>query len=75
MTIFDMLIWGGAALTLAGLGAIIWCIIAVMRVRKAGLEDAEMRARMKPVVTVNMAALAASAIGLMLVVAGIGLGG
>lgn len=71
MTIFDGLIWGGAILTLVGLAALIWCIITVSRARNAGLDDAQLRARMQRAVAVNMAALAASAIGLMLVVVGI----
>ncbi|MBK4217011.1 hypothetical protein JJJ17_13825 [Paracoccus caeni] len=71
MTIFDILIWAGAALTLAGLAGIIWCIIAIARARKGGLDDAALRIRMQRAVTVNMASLAASTIGLMLVVVGI----
>ena len=71
MTVFDWLIWGGAALTLAGVAALIWCIVTVARARKAGLDDAALRARMRSVVAVNMGALAASMIGLLLVITGI----
>lgn len=74
MTVFDGLIWGGAALTLAGVAALIWCILAVVRARKAGLDDAALRDRMRGVLAVNMAALAASMIGLLLVITGIVLG-
>lgn len=74
MTVFDMLIWGGAALTAAGLVGIVWCIVTVAGGRRARLDDAAMRARMQRVVTVNMAALAASMIGLLAVVLGIMLG-
>lgn len=74
-TVFDGMIWGGAAVTLAGLLAILWCIRTVSRMRRQGLEDKVLRARMQKVLAVNMAALAASVIGLMLVVAGIMLGG
>ncbi len=74
MTVFDMLIWGGAALTAIGLGGIVWCIVAVARGRRARLDDAAMRKRMQRVVAVNMGALAASMIGLMAVVLGIMLG-
>lgn len=74
MDIFKILIWGGAALTLAGLAALIWCIVTVTRARRAGLDDAAMRARMRSVLAVNMGALAASMLGLMIVVAGIMLG-
>lgn len=74
MTVFDLVIWGGAALTAAGLAGIVWCIVAVTRAKRARLDDAAMRARMGRVVAVNMAALAASMLGLMAVVLGIMLG-
>jgi hypothetical protein len=68
------LIWGGAVLTLAGVAALIWCILAVARARRAGLHDAALRDRMRPVLAVNMGALALSMIGLLLVITGIVLG-
>lgn len=74
MTVFDGLIWGGAVLTLAGVAALIWCILTVARARRAGLEDAALRERMRRVVAVNMGALALSMIGLMAVIVGILLG-
>ncbi len=74
MSVFDIVIWGGAVLTLAGLTGILWCIWAVCRARKQGLDEASFRARMQRVVAVNMAALAASVLGLMAVLLGIMLG-
>lgn len=74
MEIFDIIIWAGAALTLAGVGALVWCIVTVARARRAGLDEAALRQKMRGVLAVNMAALAASTIGLMLVVLGIFLG-
>lgn len=74
MTLFEGLIWGGAALTLAGVAALVWCIVAVVRARRAGLDDAALRGRMQRVLAVNMGALAASFVGLMLVLTGILLG-
>lgn len=71
MTLFDWIIWAGAALTLAGLGALVWCIWTVTRARRAGLDDAALRVKMRGVLAVNMGALAASTIGLMMVVIGI----
>jgi len=70
MTIAGVLIWIGAAATLAGLGAIVWCIAAVRKARRMG-DEAALRARMQRVMVVNMGALAASTLGLMLVVLGI----
>ena len=74
MTVFDGLIWGGAALTLAGVAALIWCVLTVARARRAGLDDDALRQRMRPVIAVNMGALALSMIGLLLVITGIVLG-
>ncbi|MBW7055671.1 hypothetical protein KY389_03045 [Paracoccus bogoriensis] len=71
MSLYDWIIWAGAALTLLGLGGIIWCILTVTRARRAGIDDDALRARMKKVLAVNMGALAASCIGLMIVVVAI----
>ncbi|MFL4471564.1 hypothetical protein ACERZ8_17390 [Tateyamaria armeniaca] len=73
-TIFDALIWAGTALSLLGLAGLVWCILKVWRARRAGLEDAEMRAVMARVLPLNLGALFVSVIGLMLVVVGIFLG-
>ncbi|MBS0565708.1 MAG: hypothetical protein JSR87_14930 [Proteobacteria bacterium] len=68
------LIWAGTAVTLAGLGGLVWCIVTIARARRAGLDDAALKARLQRVIAYNMAALFLSAIGLMMVVAGIILG-
>ncbi|MDO5647794.1 hypothetical protein [Paracoccus sp. (in: a-proteobacteria)] len=68
---YDMIIWAGAALTMAGLAALVWCILTVTRARRAGLDDDALRQKMQGVLAVNMGALAASTIGLMMVVVGI----
>lgn len=65
------LIWGGAAVTVAGLALILWCILATLQARRAGLDDAALRARMQRLVVVNLAALMLSALGLMMVVLGL----
>lgn len=74
MTIWDGLIWGGTALTVVGLTALCWCIVTAARAKASGKDDEAMRQVMRRVVTVNMAALAASVFGLMFVVLGIMLG-
>ena len=71
MTIWDGLIWGGTVLTAAGLAALVWCIVTAARAKARSSDDAQMRAVMRKVVAVNMAALAASVFGLMFVVLGI----
>lgn len=71
MTIFDGLIWGGAALSLVGLAGLVWCIFKVWTARRAKLEDEQMRALMARVLPMNLGALFVSVIGLMLVIVGI----
>ncbi|WP_323771739.1 hypothetical protein [Antarctobacter sp.] len=68
------LIWGGAALSAAGLGGLIWCIVRVWRARRAGLSDDDLREVVRKVVPLNMGALMLSVLGLMMVILGIFLG-
>ncbi len=70
----EALVWIGAAVSLVGLGGIVWCIVAAMRARRAGLPDEALRARLQRVVVVNLGALLLSALGLMMVVVGVILG-
>ncbi|MFK7745101.1 MAG: hypothetical protein AB8B47_08600 [Roseobacter sp.] len=70
-TLFDILIWGGAALSLAGLVGLIWCIIFVARARRANLSEDELRGRLRKALPLNLGSLFLSVIGLMLVIIGI----
>ncbi|MDD8024212.1 MAG: hypothetical protein PHX82_14020 [Paracoccaceae bacterium] len=70
----DYLIWTGAAVSMAGLAGIVWCILAIAKAKRAGLDDAGLRARLQRVVVINLGALFTSVIGLMMVVAGVMLG-
>lgn len=67
----ETLIWAGAALSVAGLAGILWCIVAVWRARRAGLDDAALRARLQRVVLWNLVALLASGLGLGMVAIGV----
>ena len=67
----EILVWAGAAVTLLGVGGLVWCIVAVTRARRAGLEDDALKARLQKVVALNLGALFVSAIGLMMVIIGI----
>ena len=67
----DSLIWIGAAISMAGVAGLGWCILHVLKLRRLALEDSEMRKRMQKAVVINFAALAVSTLGLMLVVLGI----
>ncbi|MCX8509869.1 MAG: hypothetical protein ORN49_13500 [Rhodobacteraceae bacterium] len=66
-----VLIWAGAAVTLAGLAGLVICIATVVRARAAGLTDEALKARLQKVIAWNMGALFLSVIGLMLVVVGL----
>ncbi|WP_147125229.1 hypothetical protein [Shimia ponticola] len=61
----------GTAITLLGLAGLVFCIVSVVRARRAKLDDAEMKARLQKIVAWNLGALAVSAIGLMCVVLGL----
>lgn len=67
----DFLIWTGAGLTMLGVAALVWCIVAVARARRSGLAESALRAKLQRIVVINTGALGVSAIGLMLVVIGI----
>lgn len=68
------LVWIGAALAVAGLCGLIWCIIVAARAKREGLEGKAMEARLRRLVALNLGALAVSALGLMMVVMGVILG-
>ena len=73
-SIFDLLVWGGAGLSLLGLLGLGWCIVKVSRAKRAQLDDDAMRTVLRGVVPLNMGALFLSVIGLMMVIMGISLG-
>ena len=56
----EMLVWGGAAVSLAGLAGLVWCILKVWRLRRAGLSDAEMRTAVQAVLEMYKEALGMS---------------
>jgi len=70
----EMLVWGGAAVSIAGLAGLLWCIVRVWRARRAGLSDADLRTAIRAVLPLNFGALLLSVMGLMMVVAGVLLG-
>lgn len=67
----ELLVWIGAAMTLLGLLGVIWSVVLVVRARRAGLEDAEFRARLQRALPVNIGAFLFSMLGLMLVIVGV----
>jgi hypothetical protein len=67
----EMIVWTGAALTLVGLGMLVWCIVSVAKAKRAGLPDEALKARLQKIVALNMGALAVSGLGLTAVIVGI----
>ena len=67
----EILIWIGAAISVAGMAGLIYCIARVARAKRAGLDDDALRAEVGKVVPLNLGALFLSVIGLMVVVLGI----
>jgi hypothetical protein len=62
------LLWIGVGLTLLGVAALAYCIKMVIGLRRQNLNDQDLRAGMQRAVALNMAALAVSGLGLMVVV-------
>lgn len=67
----NLLVIGGAFLSLCGLAGLIWCIFYVARAKRAKLQDTELRDRLRRALPLNLGALLLSALGLMLVIVGI----
>ncbi|WP_149142884.1 hypothetical protein [Gemmobacter caeruleus] len=67
----DWLVGIGAVIALAGVAGLIWCILLALKARKSAANDDDLRLRLQRVVLLNMGALGVSALGLMVVVAGI----
>lgn len=65
-----LVIWIGAAVTLAGLLLICICAARALSARRAGLDDQTLRERLRPLLIINMAGLFVSCLGLMTVVVG-----
>ena len=67
----EWLVWLGAAVSLVGLCGVLWCIVLVVRARRAGLPEEELHARLRKAVTLNLAALSVSMFGLVVVIVGV----
>lgn len=67
----EALIWIGAALAVAGLALLGWCVLAAARAKRAGLEGQAMADRLRGLVAVNLGALALSGLGLAMLAVGL----
>lgn len=70
-SIFEIIIWAGATVSVIGLLGIIWCIVRVMRARRAQLSEEDMQSTLQSILPINLGALFLSVIGLMMVGLGI----
>jgi heme/copper-type cytochrome/quinol oxidase subunit 2 len=70
-SIFDMIVWCGAAIALIGLFGIVWCILRVSQAKRADLPEEEMKNVLQSVLPLNLGALFLSFLGLMIVGVGI----
>jgi len=67
----DILIWIGAGISVLGLLGLAYCIMRVLKAKRAGYDDEQLRAEVAKVVPLNLGALFLSVIGLMIVILGI----
>ncbi len=67
----EILVLAGMVLTLAGLGGLVWCILAGVNIRRAAPPPEEMHARLQKLLAINLGSVAVSALGLAAVVAGL----
>ena len=67
----DWLIIPGIVVTLIGLGLLFYTIARIMRAKKQGLKDDDMKVQLQSAIAWNLGAMGCSAIGLMMVVIGI----
>lgn len=70
----DWLIIFGAILSLVGLTGLVASALKVMKAKREGLADDELRARVQKAMALNMGGLALSVLGLMCVIVGVSLG-
>ncbi|WP_133489636.1 hypothetical protein [Aliiroseovarius marinus] len=70
----DWLIIVGAIMSVIGLAGLVASALKVMKAKREGLEDAELRARIQKAMALNMGALGLSVLGLMCVILGVSLG-
>lgn len=70
-TVFDIVIWSGAAISIVGLIGLMWCILRVTQAKRAKLDDDAMREVLRKALPLNLGALFLSMIGLMMVIVGI----
>lgn len=70
-SIFEIVTWAGAFISVVGLAGLILSIFQVARARRAKLPDDELRAAVQKAMPLNLGAFFLSVLGLMMVVVGV----
>lgn len=70
----EWLVLIGALVSVAGLVGLVICIFKATRLKRQGLEGDALSEGLRPLIGLNLASLAFSVIGLMLVILGLALG-
>lgn len=70
----QVMLWIGVILTLAGVLGLGYCVLRVLKAKRAGLAPEAFRAEMQRVILINVAVIGLSFVGLMLVILGLMLG-
>ena len=68
---FEYLVWIGAAVSVAGLVGLLWCIGKVAIAKRKNFSDEDLRAEVQKVIPYNLGALLLSVLGLILVMVGL----
>ncbi len=66
-----VMIWIGVALSVGGLGGVLWCIRHASWLKRAELDDNTARAELNRLIVAHMASIGAALLGLGLLVAGL----
>lgn len=72
-SVFELIIWMGAGISVIGLIGILWCILRVAMARRANLAEDKLQGVLQSVLPMNLGALFLSILGLMMVGVGIAL--
>lgn len=67
----EVLVWIGAALTLAGFAGLLWSIVRVARARRRAASDEDLRTSVQQALPLNLGSLLLSFLGLTLVLVGV----
>ena len=70
-TEMTIMIWIGAVLSVAGLLGVLWCLRKAAWLRKAELDEANVRTELQKLIFAHMAAIGAAFLGMGLLITGL----